>query len=191
MSSRLGAWLYRSRSWTPIPLVIAVLLLARPSPALLVLGALLLLCGEGIRIAGLRYLDATARSGRLHAEALATGGPYRFVRNPVYIGNAVLVAGFLVAAGIRQPLVWALAAVALTIQYGVLIGSEEAFLAGRFPDAFSRYRARVPRLLPRRAPYDAASPPRRGALEVVRAEFRTLHTLVLLYALIAFKGLVA
>ncbi len=185
----LGSALYRVRSWTAVPFVIALLAVARPSAALLVWGALLVLCGEALRVCGLRHLGATARGGRLHADALATGGPFRFVRNPIYLGNVLLVAGFLVAGGVAHPAFLACAAAALAIQYGAIIATEEAFLARRFPEAFARYRARVPRLLPRRAPYGPATAPRRATRDVLRAEFRTLHTLALLLTLIGFRNL--
>jgi protein-S-isoprenylcysteine O-methyltransferase Ste14 len=189
----LGAALYRARSWTAVPFAIALLAVARPSAPLLAWGALLVLCGEALRVSGLRHLDATARGGRLHADALATGGPFRFVRNPIYLGNVLLVAGFLVAGGVAHPAFLACAAAALAIQYGAIIAAEEAFLARRFPEAFARYRARVPRLvprlLPRRAPYAPATTPRRATRDVLRAEFRTLHTLALLFILIGFRNL--
>jgi steroid 5-alpha reductase family enzyme len=188
--ARLGAWLYAARSWTAVPFVIALLIAARPSPPLLAIGLIVVACGEALRVAGLRYLAPSARSGRLHADALATGGPYRFVRNPVYLGNVLLVAGFILSAGIGRPAFLAVAAAALAIQYSGIIASEEAFLSARFPEAFARYRARVPCLVPLRAPYGDKSPPLRGAREVLRAEYRTLHTLALLLALIAFKGLI-
>ncbi len=189
----VGAALYRARSWTAVPFAVALVALARPSGPLLAAGALLALCGEALRVSGLRHLGATARGGRLHADALATGGPFRFVRNPIYLGNVLLVAGLLVAGGVADPAFLACAAAALAIQYGAIIAAEEAFLARRFPEAFAGYRARVPRLVPRLgargAPYAPTTAPRRSTRDVLRAEFRTLHTLALLFVLIGFGRL--
>jgi hypothetical protein len=91
---------------------------------------------------------------------------------------------------VAHPAFLACAAAGLALQYGAIIASEEAFLVRRFPETFARYRARVPRLLPWRAPYDAATPARRPTRDVLRSEFRTLHTLALLFALLGFKSLI-
>jgi protein-S-isoprenylcysteine O-methyltransferase Ste14 len=185
---RLGRLLYRFRGWTPVPLVLAYLLLAEPTLRSILLGVAVLLAGELLRIHGLRYLAPTARGGRYGAERLATGGPFRFIRNPLYLGNVLLVAGLCLAGGIDHPGFLILTAAALALQYGSIIIAEEAFLASRFPVEFSRYRAWVPRLLPRRPPYPERTPPCRTLRSVVRAEFRTLHTLALLLLLIGVKA---
>ena len=189
MIRRLGDILFRLRSWTALPLLIAFIVLARPS-AVDVLAALpILALGEALRFAGLRYLDASARGTRLRAETLSTGGPYRFLRHPLYAGNILLVAGIFVAGGIESLPFVAVAAVCVALQYGAIIASEEAFLAARFPEEFERYRASVPRLVPCRAPYVAPTPPRRSLREVLRAEYRTLHSIALVMAFVVFKAI--
>ena len=189
MIRRLGGILFRLRSWTAIPLLVAFVILARPSAAHVAAALPILALGEALRFAGLRYLDASARGTRLRAEALCTGGPYRFVRHPLYAGTFLHVAGMFVAGGIESLPFVAIAAGCVALQYGAIIASEEAFLAARFPEEFDRYRASVPRLLPCRAPYRAPTPPRRTLREVLRAEYRTLHSLALLMAFVVFKAI--
>lgn len=189
MIRRLGGILFRLRSWTALPLLVAFVVLARPSAAHVAAALPILALGEALRFAGLRYLDASARGTRLRADALCTGGPYRFVRHPLYAGNFLLVAGMFVAGGIESLPFVAIAAGCVALQYGAIIASEEAFLAERFPEEFDRYRASVPRLLPCRAPYLAPTPPRRTLREVLRAEYRTLHSLALLMAFVVFKAI--
>lgn len=188
---RLGRFLFRARNWTAVPLVFVFLLIARPQARLILIGSVILLAGEALRVAGLTYLDATARGSRFHAGALATGGPFRFVRNPIYLGNATLVAGLCVAGGVRSMPFLAITAILLLIQYGSIIAGEEEFLAGRFPGLFARYRARVPRVIPSLRGFEEPSAPRRPIRDVLRAEFRTLHTIGLLLSLLALKSLVA
>jgi len=191
MTARLGRALFKLRGWTAVPLVVAFLVLARPRPALIAAAIPILFAGEALRMAALRYLDAGARGTTLRAGALATGGPYRYVRHPIYVGNALLVAGILVAGGAHEPLFLAAAAGAVALQYGLIVASEECFLAERFPAEFARYRGAVSRFLPARAPYDAPSPPRRSLRDVVRAEFRTLHTIALILTFVVFKTVLA
>ncbi len=77
---------------------------------------------------------------------LITAGPYRFVRNPFYLANALIDAGLCVVIGqvwiaIPFAVLWLLA-------YHDTIAREEGHLAALFPVEYRRYRATVPRLLP-------------------------------------------
>jgi protein-S-isoprenylcysteine O-methyltransferase Ste14 len=77
------------------------------------------------------------------ATALVTGGPYRFTRNPMYLGMAGAYAGLAVATGV----LWALAflpVVVLTIDR-LVIRREERHLAVAFGEEYERYRSRVRR----------------------------------------------
>lgn len=76
---------------------------------------------------------------------LVTGGPYRFTRNPMYIGHALMLTGWTIA--LAHPL--ALAAVAVYVVWidRLQIPSEEAALATRFPHEFTEYARRVRRWL--------------------------------------------
>ena len=77
------------------------------------------------------------------ASFLVPGGPYRFTRNPMYLGMAVSYLGLSVAIGSW----WALAvlpAVLLVITVYV-IRREERHLEARFGDEYRAYRRRVRR----------------------------------------------
>jgi len=76
---------------------------------------------------------------------IVDAGPYRFTRNPIYVGMFAALVGLAIAFDS----VWLLAAFAgfaLVIRYGV-VAREEAYLEGKFGDAYRRYRARVRRWL--------------------------------------------
>ncbi|MFN0150752.1 MAG: methyltransferase family protein [bacterium] len=191
MIERVGRLLFRLRSWTAVPLVLAFLVLARPRPTLIAAAIPVLLLGEALRIASLRYLGASARGMKLRADALATGGPYRYLRHPIYVGNALLVAGILLAGGAAHPVFVAVVACAVALQYGFIAASEDSFLAETFPEEFARYRLAVRRFVPLRAPYAWPSAARRSLGEVLRAEFRTLHTIALLLVFVVFKSVLA
>jgi protein-S-isoprenylcysteine O-methyltransferase Ste14 len=77
---------------------------------------------------------------------LITTGPYRWVRNPLYVGGAVIFAGLgLLAAS------WFLvgAAVLSLVLVRVRLPEEEAQLEARFGDAYRDYVRRTGRFLPR------------------------------------------
>jgi protein-S-isoprenylcysteine O-methyltransferase Ste14 len=73
------------------------------------------------------------------AAALVTGGPYRFTRNPIYIGSLLIYPGFTLVAGTLWGLV--LSPILLCIATRVIVRAEEAFLAQRFPESYQAYKA--------------------------------------------------
>ena len=72
-------------------------------------------------------------------------GPYRFTRNPIYLGMMLGLVGLAIAFDSLWLLV-TLVPFALVIRYGV-IAREEAYLERKFGDIYRRYRARVRRWL--------------------------------------------
>jgi len=72
-------------------------------------------------------------------------GPYRFTRNPIYLGMMLGLIGLAVALNSLW-LLLTLAPFALVIRYGV-VAREEAYLERKFGDAYRHYRARVRRWL--------------------------------------------
>lgn len=72
-------------------------------------------------------------------------GPYRFTRNPIYLGMVLGLVGLAIAFNSLW-LLMTLAPFALVIRYGV-ITREEVYLERKFGDVYRRYRARVRRWL--------------------------------------------
>mgnify|MGYP001047295515 FL=1 len=79
------------------------------------------------------------------ASQLCTEGPFRFSRNPIYLGDWLLLAGVALLLNSLWPLIFA-PLVWLALRYGV-IRHEEAHLEAKFGDAYPTYRARVRRWL--------------------------------------------
>jgi protein-S-isoprenylcysteine O-methyltransferase Ste14 len=77
--------------------------------------------------------------------ALVTTGPYRFTRNPMYLGMAFLYLGIAMATGV----IWALIFLPLVIAAvdQLVISLEEGYLVGKFGDPYCEYMARVRRWL--------------------------------------------
>jgi protein-S-isoprenylcysteine O-methyltransferase Ste14 len=108
-------------------------------------GALLFAIGAVIAGWGL-ILFRTARTttvpGRSSAQ-LVTSGPYRFTRNPMYVGLSL---AYLGEAGLLHQM-WPAILLPLTIAYvnWTVIPVEEAKLDEVFPDQYRDYRSRVGR----------------------------------------------
>ena len=72
------------------------------------------------------------------SSALATDGPYRFSRNPGYLGMAITYIGITLAAEVPWALVMLVPAT-LAIQYGV-IAREERYLERLFGEEYLSYK---------------------------------------------------
>ncbi len=78
-------------------------------------------------------------------QVLVTGGPYRYVRNPIYLGSIAFITAIALLAANWLLLVPALFLVVLVYRE---IPNEEAMLLERFGDKYRQYRARTPRMIP-------------------------------------------
>ncbi len=137
--SGTGHTLARWRVRAGYPLALACLWLSQPTPQTLQLGFVVGLLGLLLRAAAAGHL-------RKH-EMLATTGPYAYTRNPLYLGSAILAAGFAVAAAS----VWVAALLAghFAMFYPAVMRREEQELRQRYGEPFDAYAARVPRFWPR------------------------------------------
>ena len=77
--------------------------------------------------------------------ALATSGPYRFSRNPGYLGMAIVYAGIALAAD--APWVLAMLVPALVVIQLFVIAREERYLERLFGDEYLSYKRRTRRWL--------------------------------------------
>ena len=109
-------------------------------------GVLLLISGTFARWAFLtmRRLGTTANP-RKPSEALATDGPFRISRNPIYVAMTGLHIGlaFLVNSAW---LLMLLPPLLIFMQWGVIL-REERYLTGKFGDEYTAYSSRVRRWL--------------------------------------------
>ncbi len=76
---------------------------------------------------------------------LVDTGPYRFTRNPIYIGIVIFYFGLAIVLTSAWMLLL-LIPVLIVLQRGV-VEREEAYLQAKFGDAYRKYQTRVPRWL--------------------------------------------
>ena len=131
-------------------------------------GAFLVALASFLRTWGTAYLHADVmRDSRVHTERLLADGPYRHVRNPLYLGNILLATGVGLMAS-RTGFV--ILAGGMTVFVIRLILREEADLLRDQGESYRRYFEAVPRLLPSVLPRvaPAGNTPQWG--QAVRAE---------------------
>jgi protein-S-isoprenylcysteine O-methyltransferase Ste14 len=141
----LAAWPARS-GWLSFSTATIVVLL---------LGIVWALKGAFLRTWGTAYLSpAVVQDPALHGEAIIAAGPYRYVRNPLYLGNFIHT---LALALLMPPSGAIFCILAISLFQLRLIAAEESFLTAKLGEPFLAYCARVPRLFPTLTPQVPAS----------------------------------
>ncbi len=151
---KIGNFLFKHRSFTPIPLIIIVFIIFKPvnlgdkNILINLSGIFISFIGEIIRIIAVGY-SFTGTSGRetfLRADALNTTGIYAIVRNPLYIGNFFMFTGLVIVfSNVFATFVFALF---LILQYYFIILSEESFLKEKYGESYEAYCRQVKRIIP-------------------------------------------
>lgn len=142
--------------------IIVVLTIFIPSPSVftgnnfgpnyywipLIAGITIALFGQVVRAVtiGLKYIVRGGKNREVYAEDLVTEGIFKHCRNPLYVGNILMVVG---AGLISNSLIFILVVVPLfCFIYQAIVLAEENYLRKKFGDQFSAYCNRVNRWLP-------------------------------------------
>jgi protein-S-isoprenylcysteine O-methyltransferase Ste14 len=184
-AARLGARLFRNRSWLPVPFLLVPLLAAgTPSRDTWIVGGVLVLLGELVRVAGVAAAGTVTRRRSREVQRLVTYGAFAWCRNPLYVGNFLAWMGFTVISGV----LWFLpvAAVLFAVEYSLIVRYEEGVLESIFGAEYLAYKGRTPRWVGRPPAERRAGPPDWG--EALWSERSTLLQYAALSALFWFKG---
>jgi S-adenosylmethionine-diacylglycerol 3-amino-3-carboxypropyl transferase len=94
--------------------------------------------------AGSALTSRRMMSFKVKTDELLSSGPYRIVRNPIYLADLIAFSGFVFIL----PPIGLLLPVLLFLHYTQLIAYEEISLRREFGPFYAEYERRVPRLLP-------------------------------------------
>lgn len=183
----LGEKLFKARDYTPVPFLLVLLIFEKPKISMVALGCFLIFCGELIRIYSVSFIGGISRTrkGSL-GERLVTNGAFSMVRNPLYVGNFLILLGVGVFGSVPWLLVLSMAF--FVFQYYFIVQYEEKLLEDKFQEEFRSYKLAVPAWIPRRLP-------RLDELEwplsfspALRSEKRTLTAIVAVILLLALRA---
>jgi len=111
--------------------------------ALRILGGAMVIAGfllTGSAISQMRKVH-TSPDPHQPVTALVTGGPYRFTRNPIYLGFLLIYLGFTMAAGTLWG--WLGSPFLLMTVTNAVIRAEEIYLDEKFGEGYKEYRSHV------------------------------------------------
>ena len=144
--------------------IVALVVVARPTPAFLRTGAVIAAAGELVRIWAAGHLHKSVR--------LATAGPYARTQNPLYLGRFLILTGIGIAARLPYAINW----IALGVGYAIFffyyiprkLRVEGSRLERIHGPAYEAYRREVPILFPSLRTFPGAGPERWSFAQMVR-----------------------
>jgi protein-S-isoprenylcysteine O-methyltransferase Ste14 len=151
---RYGNFLFRTRDAAFPVVLLALFALTRPhwprgseraDNLLDLLGVLVALAGQALRVAtvGYAYIIRGGKDRKVYAEELVTRGLFRHGRNPLYVGNLLILAGLLLVW--NSPVAYVVGGAFFLVGYMAIVAAEEAFLRNKFGAQYDAYCASVPR----------------------------------------------
>jgi len=147
-AARVGAWLFRYRGFLPVPFILVPLLVpGEQTTRGWLIASLLILAGEVFRMMGVAAAGTVTRRRSRDVQRLVTYGIFSWMRNPLYVGNLLIWAGFVVGSGVLWFLPIAL--ILFAIEYTLIVRYEEGVLESIFGEEYLAYKQRTPRWFPR------------------------------------------
>src|ERR1700741_1971552 len=155
----IGNFFFKYRNWL---FILLYALLFVPSPNLfrqsllgsnywiwpVVIGLFITLSGQAIRGAtiGLAYIVRGGKDGKVYADDLVTQGIFNHCRNPLYVGNILMLLGVGI---LSNSLIYVVVVIPIfLVIYHSIVLAEENFLLGKFGDPYVEYCKKVNRWIP-------------------------------------------
>jgi len=152
-----GSFLFKYRN-TVFPVFLAILFVVFP-PVLFggtlesdlrldLVGVGLCLLGQIVRgaVIGFAYIKRGGLNKKVYASDLVTTGIFASCRNPLYVGNAMILAGLLLIC--NTPWAYLIAGGFFVFAYWCIVRTEETFLLNKFGDEYAEYCRNVNRWVP-------------------------------------------
>ena len=188
-SSRIGNFFFKTRSFTPIPFVLALIYFGKPTLLTAAIGIIFTVLGELIRIWTVGYAGGSTRATTLGAARdLVTTGPYSHVRNPLYLGNLLISFGICIIANVfwLTPIL----VIGYLAQYLPIIAVEETYLLESCGNVYAIYQEQVPRFFPQFHPYQSPSTHDFSLTRAFKSEKRTLTAIVIIIAVLFVRQII-
>ncbi len=153
---RLGNFLFKYRNAIFPLLFIPLVLITKPLPdsgntevLRYAIGICIALSGQIIRALtiGLAYIVRGGRNREVYADKLVKNGIFAHCRNPLYVGNILMVIGLAIVA--NSPAFYVIGIPIFLISYFAIIRAEEEFLLKKFGNEYAEYCRTVNRFLPK------------------------------------------
>jgi protein-S-isoprenylcysteine O-methyltransferase Ste14 len=134
-------------------ILVAVLIFAEPTPMSVTIGFIFMALGEAVRFWSAGHLRKTVE--------LITSGPYRYTRNPLYLGRLLILTGLAIMCRLPYNLHWIFLIGGLAVFFFYYYPRKERVEPKRLRELhgepYERYFEAVPGLFPRMTPWPEGS----------------------------------
>ena len=152
-----GQFFFKHRNLISPLVVLALVLAFRPGQfrgdkqwdrAVILAGVALALGGQILRITviGYAYIKRGGKDKEVYADRLVQEGFFAHCRNPLYVGNLMVLAGVMIVY--NCPWVYLIGGFFFLFLYLTIVMAEEDYLGRKFGDEYAGYCRRVNRFLP-------------------------------------------
>lgn len=143
-----GNFLFKRRNAVFPLFLVPLFLMFTPnynSALLLECGVISAVAGQLLRMSviGFAYIKRGGLNKRVYADTLVTSGFFSLCRNPLYVGNFLILYGLLMMHG--NPLVLLIGGLFFLIAYHAIVATEEQYLHTKFGKQYEIYCSEVPR----------------------------------------------
>lgn len=179
--------LFKYRSYTPIPFILLMVIFARPSLSGILVGFVIVLSGEFIRLWGVSYAGSETRTTNgVGSSRLVTSGPFAYIRNPLYAGNILIYFGVGIMSWAGFPYLQFVTLVYFIFQYTMIVNLEEEHLIQKYGEEYRRYKSAVPKFFPTLKKHNSGSndQPKANWLRGMKSENRTLQAILIVVAIV-------
>ncbi len=176
--SAIASKTFKYRSYTPIPFLLVMFFFANPNIWSILIGLLIALAGESIRIWGVSWAGSETRTtGEVGGSFLVISGPFAHVRNPLYVGNILMYTGLGIMSFALFPYLQILGLFFFYFQYKLIVQQEELYLEKTYENDYENYRKSVPSFFPKLKAYkvDGLKQPDYILSKGLRSEKRSLQ----------------
>jgi protein-S-isoprenylcysteine O-methyltransferase Ste14 len=151
-----GDFLFKYRNYLFPAIFVVMALTAGRGPwtsepvddALDIVGVAVAALGQALRalVIGLAYIKRGGLNKKVYASDLVTTGIFASCRNPLYVGNAMILAGLLLIC--NTPWAYLIAGGFFIFAYYCIVRTEETFLLNKFGEEYVEYCRNVNRWVP-------------------------------------------
>jgi protein-S-isoprenylcysteine O-methyltransferase Ste14 len=143
-------WSIGGRTYWPVTAWAGLPMGEQGPELLLAIATLLVIAGWAVRVWGSSYLSArVVWNPDARTDALLVDGPFRYVRNPLYLGNALFATGIGMLA---TPYGFAIIVIGHSVFLPMLMHYEARGLRARYGSVYDTFAREVPAFVPRLTP---------------------------------------
>ncbi|MFM8268642.1 MAG: methyltransferase family protein, partial [Pseudomonadota bacterium] len=179
---------FRFRSFSPVPLFLLLVILPpnfKPNLFQASVAVLGIFLSEALRIWSVGYAGSATRTRGDSVPQLVHAGPYRYVRNPLYVANILMYtcAGLAFGFSSLSVLIFWVSAV----EYIFIVAFEEETLLSTFGEDYEKYCEKVPRWVPSFSPAIESTGQTFSLERALRSEKSTFLSLSMMALLLVLK----